>query len=254
MGELLINAVAATVKMYNLKIVSFLMCVDVAGRLPGNFADVWPQMQVSLGGEGLAKICHFVVTKANGDSKVNKAKLAKLPNEEFYKELVYSPMKWPVIHAGRENLDGLQKVMQPTSTKAVGIGGESVDPDAQSLATKKKIASELEQKILTLRNQQENESRNTGAFADSLSRMAEEINNAYEKLASLGNCKDAEKRRLRSLIDTKKSELREMEDIRKMHGLGAFFKNLVGGVVDAAVGAGEDVMPRSREVHIHIGF
>merc|ERR1712050_567171 len=120
MQELLINAVAATVQMYELQIVSFLMCVDMTGRLPGYFGKVWPTMQVALGGDRLAPLCHFVVTKANGDSIINKAKLQQLPYEEFYKELVHSPLKWPVVHAGRENLDGIQTVLKPRKKHGFG--------------------------------------------------------------------------------------------------------------------------------------
>jgi len=266
MQELLINAVAATVQMYELQIVSFLMCVDMAGRLPGDFGKVWPQMQVALGGDRLAPLCHFVVTKANGDSKINKAKLQQLPDEEFYKELVHSPLKWPVVHAGRENLDGIQMVLKPMSTTASGVGGASVNADAQSLATKKEIADKLEAKIASLRDEQRRVSDDAASSARHIQRMQEEINNAYEELASTGNCRESEKARLRGIIDEKNRELREiqsrhqhglstvqqteselntwndkfqeeMEAIRKMHGFGAFFKNLVGGTVCAVTGS-----------------
>jgi len=254
--------------------VSFLMCVDMAGRLPGNFADIWPQMQMSLGGDGLAKICNFVVTKANGDSKVNRAKLKALPDQEFYKELVYSPLKWRVIHAGRENLDLIQEVLMPTTTTDVGIGGAAVDPDAESLDTKQKIAKEYEEQVKALEaraKQLEDPTR----LAETMKEMRDQIDNAYETLASLGNCKDKEKRELKAYIDRKKKELADIEErhrrglssekqvqaelkqwnealqkktaeIGKMHGLGAFFRSLVGGVVDAGLAVGETLMPPSR--------
>ena len=254
MQELLINAVAATVKMYNLQIVSFMMCVDVAGRLPGNFADIWPQMQISLGGDLLTKICHFVVTKMNGDSKVNRSKIEKLPGMDFYQELVRSPLRWPVAHAGRENLDGLQKVMHPTSTTRVGVGSDRVDPKAQSIETKQRIANNLQTKIEDLKKKQKDEGLKARNYVDLMSGMENEINNAYEELLSLGNCSGEEKKRWRRLVGTKTCELKDMRakfaegrltedqlqndldewdkafqkdmaEIRKMHGLGAFLRN-----------------------------
>merc|ERR1712185_603166 len=40
--ELSIRAVAATIKMYDLKLMSFLMCLDMPGFLQEIFSEVWP--------------------------------------------------------------------------------------------------------------------------------------------------------------------------------------------------------------------
>jgi len=134
MQELLINAVAATVKRFNMTIVSLLMCCSLTGVWPPNFGDVWPQMQMGLGGEHLDALCKFVVTMANGDSRINRAKLAKLPESDFFKALQYSSLKWPVIAAGRENLEQIRDALLPMSTLASGVAAEAVQSDVESLA------------------------------------------------------------------------------------------------------------------------
>jgi len=170
-----------------------------------------------------------------------------------------------VIHAGRDNLGGLEKVLQPTSATVAGIGGESVDPDAQSIETKERLAAELEQKIGMLQKDLDGQSREKFDIVARMARMQDSLNDAYEELASLGNCKDEEKRRLRALIDTKRRELKTMqerhaqglsteqemkaemarwskelkekvEEIKKMHGIGAAFKSFVSGAVALVTG------------------
>jgi len=186
---------------------------------------------------------------------------------DFYKELVHSPLKWPVIHAGRDNLGGLETALQPISATVAGIGAESVDPDAQSIETKERMASELEQKIDVLQKNLEGKEREKVDIVAAISRLQDRLSDAYEELASLGNCKSEEKRRLRALIDDKKRELKNMQDrhkqglsteqqlqtdikrwnealkknmeqIKKMHGIGAFFKSLVTGAVETVTGEG----------------
>ena len=133
MQQLLVNAVAATVQRFKLVVVSFLMCIDMGGRLPGNFYQVWPQMQMSLGGEALSPFCRFVVTKANADSKVAKVKLAKLPETDFYNALKYSSLGWKVISAGHENLEEIKSVLELMRDACPGIPWERMNASTECL-------------------------------------------------------------------------------------------------------------------------
>lgn len=211
MQELLINSVAATVAMYNLEVVSFLMCVDLAGRLPGNFGEVWPQVQDALGGERLADICHFVVTKANGGSKILRKKLVRLPEQPFYEKLVHSSLGWPVTHAGKENLDGLKKLLLPTTTKQGGINASSVDASSASLKTKKNSAGEVLKKLQAANTRLAEMEGSCEDYVEAMDSMQQDIQDAYEKLSSLGWCSDNEKARIRSLIDQKPGQLKKMK-------------------------------------------
>merc|ERR1719461_2432858 len=49
--ELLINAVSATMQLYELEMVTFNMLVSKTERLPGKFGENWPTFQNALGGE-----------------------------------------------------------------------------------------------------------------------------------------------------------------------------------------------------------
>lgn len=257
MQTLLINAVAAIVDMYSLQVVSFSMCMDMSHRLPGNFAEIWPQMQFGLGGDQLGKLGQFVVTKANADSDMDVAKLQRLPRQDFYKTLEEASLKWPVVTAGRKNLRHLEALLKPVSTAAVGIDSRAVDPDAKSLASKQQLADRVGAEVAALKTQLTRDDQTTANIISGIRSLHEEVNNAYEELASLGNCSGAQKALLRARIDKRKNELRqletnlttglstmeqtrtelgelvqafnkEMDDIKKMHGFGAFFKTLLG--------------------------
>ena len=152
MQQLLVNAVAATVQRFKLVVVSFLMCIDMGGRLPGNFYQVWPQMQMSLGGEALSPFCRFVVTKANADSKVAKVKLAKLPETDFYNALKYSSLGWKVISAGHENLEEIKSILQPTRAVSQGLASEHVRTDVEALQVKQKRADDVQTRLNNLKS------------------------------------------------------------------------------------------------------
>eukprot|EP00931_Biecheleriopsis_adriatica_P008610 TRINITY_DN109766_c0_g1_i1.p3 TRINITY_DN109766_c0_g1~~TRINITY_DN109766_c0_g1_i1.p3 ORF type:complete len:124 (+),score=38.95 TRINITY_DN109766_c0_g1_i1:372-743(+) len=120
------------------------------------------------------------------------------------------------------------------------------------------LANRIEADVSALQEKLVQENQTKNGFSTEMQRLRDEVDNAHEDLASLGNCTNAEKKRLRALIDQNKSDLKrineeldkgqrtmqqtkaelerwqssfkkEMEDIRKMHGLGAFFRNLCGG-------------------------
>lgn len=266
MQELLINSVAATIQRFDLVIVNFLMCVDLQGRLPPNFCEAWPQMREALGGKELEGLCKFVVTKANGDSKVNRMKLAKLNGSEFWKQLQYSPLKWPVISAGRENLEEIERVLEPMSTCSEGVSAQSVQADVESLAKKRELADRLQQQMEELDTRLRTCQAESAEWDKVLDGMQAAINEAYEELASLGACTDARKKVLRRKIDEEKGKLeefrakkkrgeldarqmqrelqqwnadlqRKVEEIRKMEGIGAYFRSLVVGAVSILQGS-----------------
>ena len=56
----------------------------------GNSARCGRRCKSAWVGRDWASFCHFVMTKANADSKVAKAQLKKLPESEAYKQLKYS--------------------------------------------------------------------------------------------------------------------------------------------------------------------
>lgn len=259
MQELLINAVAATVKMYDMQIVSFLVCVEVSGRVPGNFFLVWPEMVAALGGDELEKICRFVVTKVNvikGDT-VGKKNFRHLPETQFYKDLQDS--KWPVCSAGRGNLERITEMMFPMSTVIVGVGGDSVDADTMSLSHKEKVVQDLKSRLQKSKADEGLATASAKERYEHTGKLIRErqqaIDDAYVELASMGNCQDEEKTRLKGLIDSHRAKLealqrqhahgvdstesiraqldviqsdieKEMAGLEKMHSVGAFFKGL----------------------------
>lgn len=89
--------------------------------------------------------------------------------------------------------------MQPVSTDSLGIGASSVDPHAQSLATKKRVCEDYEKKIGELTEKGKSLSSNAQSLSRNMQQMEDKLNGAYEDLASLGNCRDAEKKRLRGM-------------------------------------------------------
>lgn len=258
--QLLINAVAATIQTYEMEIVRFMMCVDMVGRLPGNFPEVWPTMQVALGGEQLASYCHFVVTKANGGSKTMIRRLKELPETPFWRELANSPLRWQVTSCGDENLEGIWGVMVPLNTDVTGIGSKAVDPDAESIVTKEQKVEELQAEIERLK---------ASPPAVDLSQLQRKLDEKHRALGGLeqklksymedSTCpQKAEIRKMQAQVDRSNKELtqlkkdaaygkvsldqaekeltlwqarldREISEIKKMQSWGMVFKFFVGG-------------------------
>ena len=186
--DLLVNAVAATIKRFKLKVVSFLMCVDVGGRLPGKFCEVWPQMQVSLGGEKLGSLCHFVMNKVNADSKVAVAQQKKLQDSEAYKQLKYSSLRWPVATSGYENLDAIKAILKPASQALAGLGTEDVRSDVEGLEVKRKKADKVQKDMLDLKRRLQEEKVKGDQIMSMLDYLRDSIDRALLELASLGIC------------------------------------------------------------------
>ena len=268
MQDLLVNAVAATIKRFQLIVVNFLMCVDVGGRLPGKFCEVWPQMQISLGGERLGSFCHFVMTKANADSKVAKAQLKKLPESEAYKQLKYSSLGWPLMTGGYENLDEIKSILKVASEAQDGLGAEDVRADVEGLEVKRKKADEVQKLIFDFEKKMQEEKLKTEKMLNMVEEVEEQLNDAYEELGSLGSCSDGKKEELRGkmkVFKDRKTELKkqhreglvteeqlrasvgkwqkdlakEIEEIRTMEQLGNPFLHLsraAGKVMDVVLG------------------
>eukprot|EP00435_Cladocopium_sp_Y103_P026371 s2312_g6.t1 len=171
MQDLLVNAVAATIQRFRLKVVNFLICIEVGGRLPGKFCEVWPQMQSCLGGKKLGSFCHFVITKANADSK-----------------LEYSELGWPIISAGYENLAEIEEVLKTTSEAADGLGTEDVRPDVEGLEVKRKIANYLRNCLRELELKMKEGKLDAAQIFFEMKKVQAEIKNAYNKAASFGFC------------------------------------------------------------------
>ena len=275
--DLLVNAVAASIKRFQLKVVNFLMCVDVGGRLPGKFCEVWPQMQISLGGEKLGRCCRFVMTKANADSTVAKAQLKKLPDSPAYKQLQYSTLGWPIISAGYENLAGIEGILKATSEAMDGLGAEDVRADVEGLEVKRKKADEVQKKMLDFEKKMQEEKIKTDMMLNMVEEVEESMNRAYEELGSIGSCSEKKKRELRDRISKfkdRKTELKrqhrsgliseeqlrtsvrqwqkdlakEMEEIRAMEKLGNPFRHL-SAAVSAAAGKMVDTVLGGKASH-----
>lgn len=229
MQDLLVNAVAATIKRFQLIVVNFLMCVDVGTRLPGKFCEVWPQMQISLGGERLGSFCHFVMTKANAEGKVAKAQLQMLPESGAYKQLKYSSLAWPLTTAGYENLDEIKGILKAASEAQDGLGAEDVRADVEGLEVKRKKADEVQKLILDFGTKMQGEKMKTDMMLNMVDELDESINRAYEELASLGRCP---KRKIRDMRDRISKFKDRKTELKKQHREGLVTEEQLRASVD----------------------
>lgn len=266
--ELLINAVAATVKRFNLVLVSFLMCVDLNGRLPGNFGDVWPQMQVALGGEALNQYCQFVLTKANGETDRERRLLAnqKSTTGSVYNQLAHHQLGWGVVLAGLGNVKELVARMQTATAQIEGIGSGMVNENAESLDRVQENAKQLErlmndmkasanakaetkdeifkwilaQKELLADARVKLERHRDDCTGDEAEKAQKAINNANAKITSLQSQdlsnKEALKAAQQSMNEYQKRVEEEMKKLKEMKSFGASFKSLCGNIASAAAG------------------
>jgi len=261
----LINAVAATVKRFNLVLVSFLMCVDLQARLPGNFGDVWPQMQVALGGETLNQYSQFVLTKANNESARDKRALAtqKTDPSSVYNRLAHHDLGWGVVLSGVENTDDLIATMKPATTAMDGIGSGMVNDQAESLGRVQENAKQLEklmndmkasaeskaqtkdeihqwiieQKDLLANARVKLEKHRSDCFGDEAEKAQTAIDNANQTIEELQGQDLSNKGSLlaaqESMKRYQKQVEEEMKKLSEMKSFGAAFKALCVNIVSA---------------------
>eukprot|EP00435_Cladocopium_sp_Y103_P015257 s2312_g3.t1 len=196
MQDLLVNAVAATIQRFRLKVVNFLICIDVGGRLPGKFCEVWPQMQSCLGGKKLGSFCHFVITKANADSKVAKA-ADSLEAADVRADVEGLEVKRKIANDLRNWLFELELKMKERKLKA-----------AQILVEMKNLQAEIK----NVNNQV------SGQITEYLRKVIQEF-----------ECRetDFERKWKAATAELHKCILNKMEEIREMEKLGNPFRHLV---------------------------
>ncbi|CAK9080976.1 Hypothetical protein (Fragment) [Durusdinium trenchii] len=210
--DLLVQAVAATIQKYNLVVVNFLMCVDSTGRLPGNFCEVWPQMQVSLGGEKLNDFCHFVMTKANADSRAAKQQLSKLKTSPAFLSLQHSALGWPVVSAGHENLDEFQRILKKMWEEIEGLDAGAVRADEEGLQVKRQKADQVQRELQNFKDRMNVEKMKANTMLEMSDRLQDSIDSAYDELASLGDCTKARKDALKKTIHEFRERQKKMRE------------------------------------------
>jgi len=154
--ELLINAVAATIKNYELRIVKCLLTIGFGQRMPGRFAETWPGLQNALGGAELNNHAMFCVTMANKEGRMDRGRLQTALDDtnprSFFNTLKHSTLGWPVVTVGQDNTEDLvQRIVSMSGEQTAGITADMVKDDVKSLDRKRTEADEMKDQIAVLR-------------------------------------------------------------------------------------------------------